>query len=189
MHTTYDREWPVVGRPGWGLCDRLDHHPDMQPRLHCPGRIWAGANLDVRYDHRWAVGRCAGRVSAALLYRSLSPGNRWCVHAAHNSVRHLVTSGPRRFHGGVHNSTDVHSWLSSDGILRHSSDARLFSKRSVERRTGTMPADWRWHHDPDPDRPDVHVARGVQRRVVSIPHRDVHSGVNNNFVLQPRLST
>eukprot|EP01047_Picozoa_sp_COSAG01_P069449 COSAG01_NODE_10278_length_2202_cov_2.810271_1_plen_107_part_10 len=107
------------------------------------------------------------------------------MHAAHNSVRHLVTGGPRRFHGGVHNSTDVHSWLSSDGILRRSSDARLFNKRSVERRTGTMPVDWRWHHDPD--RLDVHVARGVQRRVVNIPHRDVHSGDINNFVLQPRL--
>eukprot|EP01047_Picozoa_sp_COSAG01_P125697 COSAG01_NODE_54776_length_329_cov_14.900000_1_plen_51_part_10 len=33
----------------------------------------------------------------------------------------------------------------------------------------------------------MHVARGVQRRVVNIPHRDVHSGDINNFVLQPRL--
>jgi hypothetical protein len=187
VHTTYDREWPVVGRPGWGLCDRLDHHPDMLPWLQSPEHIWAGANLDVRYKRRRAVGRCAGRVSAVLLYRSLSPGNRWFVHAAHRYVRHLVTGGPRRFHGGVHNSTDVQSWLSSDGILRRSSDARLFNKRSVERRAGTMPADWRWHNDPD--RPNMHVARGVQRHVVSIPHRDVHSGVNNNFVLQLWLST
>jgi hypothetical protein len=187
MHAAYDREWPLVGRPGWRLCDRLDHHPDMRPRLHCPEHIRAGANLDVRYDHRWAVGRCGGRVCSVHLARTLSAGNRWFVHAAHRYVRHLVTGGPRRFYGGVHNSTDVQSWLSSDGILRRSSDARLFNKQSVERRAGTLPADWWWHNDPD--RPNMHVARGVQRRVVSIPHRDVHSGVNNNFVLQPWLST